>query len=296
MFSKKTLIAVSFTALFSASSLFSQINLLSNEINFRTSSSKDKVTLHYGNMNVLGFGQATNESILYAKYESASAQDKVAVSGYSCPTPYYGIGGSYWGGWKGIECYALLTGTGSRYGGSFRAYGGELYNYGVWTIANSTQGSNYGIYAQAYGSTTNYAGYFSGNVHITGTLTNPSDIKFKKDMSPVTGSLKKILKLQPKHYFYKTDEFESMHFSKAKKVGLVAQELETIFPELVTEEVMPISDTDADGKKIDIEELEAKKKENTYKSIDYISLIPILINAIQEQQEEINHLKGLLKY
>ena len=49
--------------------------------------------------------------------------------------------------------------------------------------------------------------------------------------------------------------------------------LEKIFPELVT----------------------AHHNEKKYKSIDYIGLIPVLMNALIEQQKEIDHLKKRIK-
>ncbi len=270
---------------------FGQINLLSDEITFRTSNDKDEITYHYGNLSLLGLGNAPYSSILYSKYEATIANDKIAVYGDSRPVPYWGIGGRFWGGWKGIEGLATVSGTGSRYGGWFRGHGGSWNNYGIYAEAGGNQGTNIGVYGWAYSASTNYAGYFNGNVHVTGTLTNPSDIKLKKDISPLKGSLNKILKLKPKEYFYKTDEFKSMQLPKTKKAGLIAQEVETIFPELVSEEVMPGKDVDEKGNKIPAEKL---KKPEKYKSINYIELIPILIDAMQEQQEEIDIMKSQL--
>lgn len=52
-----------------------------------------------------------------------------------------------------------------------------------------------------------------------------------------------------------------------------ADEVEKIFPELVT----------------------THHNEKNYKSIDYIGLIPVLMNALIEQQKEIDHLKKRIK-
>jgi Tfp pilus assembly protein PilN len=51
-----------------------------------------------------------------------------------------------------------------------------------------------------------------------------------------------------------------------KKIGLLAQDIEKVFPELVTET-------------------------NDIKSVNYQGLIPVLINAMKEQQSEIDELK-----
>ena len=51
-----------------------------------------------------------------------------------------------------------------------------------------------------------------------------------------------------------------------KKIGLLAQDIEKVFPELVSEM-------------------------NDIKSVNYQGLVPVLINAIKEQQHEIERLK-----
>lgn len=48
---------------------------------------------------------------------------------------------------------------------------GNIENTGVYANAAGAGATNYGLYATASGGTTNYAGYFNGDVHITGTLT-----------------------------------------------------------------------------------------------------------------------------
>ena len=271
---------------------FSQINLLSDNITFRTSNDKGEVTNHYGDLNILGLGTSEN-SVLYSKYESTIASDKVAVLGRSEPQPYYGIGGKFYGGWKGVLGISELNGNGTRYGGCFFGRNGSSSNYGVLATAysGSPTSTAYGVYASGSGSGTSYAGYFNGNVHVTGTFTNPSDAKFKKDISLLNGSLDKIMKLKPKKYFYKTEAFKSMKLPKKKSIGLIAQEVETVYPDLVSEEVIPVEDIDENGEKIQVDELKEPEK---YKSINYLGLIPVLINAIQEQQEEIDMMKRQL--
>lgn len=51
---------------------------------------------------------------------------------------------------------------------------GAVENTGVYANAGGTGATNYGVYATATGGATNYAGYFDGDVHITGSLTGVS--------------------------------------------------------------------------------------------------------------------------
>lgn len=63
----------------------------------------------------------------------------------------------------------------------------------------------------------------------------------------------------------------------------MAQDVEKSFPELVTESVLP-----------DTAKTKSDASRQTYKGINYIGLIAILVNAIQEQQKEIEALKAKL--
>ena len=92
------------------------------------------------------------------------------------------------------------------------------------------------------------------------------------------------MKLKSKTYNYKNNaEFSHMNFSKKLQVGFIAQEVEKIFPNLVEDGVHP-------GKFND------KTKEEgepiSYKAMNYIGLIPVLVKSIQEQQEMIQELKS----
>jgi len=79
----------------------------------------------------------------------------------------------------------------------------------------------------------------------------------------------RILTIRPKKYSFINDNKNKTHY------GLIAQDLETIYPELVT-----TNHHEADeGEVQDI------------KSINYVELIPILICKIQQMQKEIDELK-----
>ena len=71
---------------------------------------------------------------------------------------------------------------------------------------------------------------------------------------------KKYLWWKVKKYEWRIDEFKEMNFPEGEHYGVIAQQIEGIFPNLVL--------TDANG----------------YKSVDYGHMAPILIEAIKEQQ------------
>lgn len=203
--------------------------------------------------------QTNEDPVFSASYSGTTAYDKIAVQGVSTPQAYYGYGGSFSGGYVGVQGSATVSGTGSRYGGWFNASGGT---------------SNYGVYSTAYGS--GYAGFFAGDVTVTGTFNNPSDGKFKKNVTDLETMLDKVKKIRPVSYEFDSDKYPDMHFSKGRKNGLIAQEFANVFPDLVTDEVAPQEDK--------------TKEPNRFKSVNYIEIIPILIKAIQEQQTTIEEL------
>ena len=107
-------------------------------------------------------------------------------------------------GWaKSSEVFNIAVGAYSELGTTTNGT-----NYGVSARASSvtTNGTNYGIYSEASNGATNYAGFFNGNVTVTGTFVQPSDRKLKKDIKPFVSALDKINALSPVTYYYKNEK------------------------------------------------------------------------------------------
>ncbi len=110
-------------------------------------------------------------AVLSSVYTGTATHDHVAVSGYSRPGDYYGIGGRFEGGYRGVLGYVYPDASGykSYVGVAGEVAGGIGSNYGVY--GNAYGGvTNYGVYGTASGGTTNWAGYFGGDVNITGNI------------------------------------------------------------------------------------------------------------------------------
>jgi len=105
----------------------------------------------------------------------------------------------------------------------------------------------------------------AGNICATGSIGGCSDIRYKKDITPITNALSNVMQLRGVNYFLKTKEFPEKQFTNTRQIGIIAQEIEKIYPEVVL--------TDKDG----------------YKSVDYSRLTPILLEAIKEQQKIIDN-------
>jgi len=102
----------------------------------------------------------------------------------------------------------------------------------------------------------------SGNATFSGTVTANSDERLKENVVGITNALDKVLDLRGVYY--------NRIGQPEREIGVIAQEVETILPELVLES--------SDG----------------VKSVAYQNMVAVLIEAIKEQQEQINELKDRL--
>ncbi|MGB3946659.1 MAG: tail fiber domain-containing protein [Bacteroidia bacterium] len=140
--------------------------------------------------------------------------------------------------------------------------GGETSGTNYNMFLNSI-GLGIGSLAQAYGSV---ALYVVGDVRCTG-LYYSSDKRFKKNIVQIDGALEKILKLNGRTYEFNRDAFKEMSFSEGKNIGFIAQELSEVFPELV------------------------KADDKGFYSVNYTAIIPVLVEAMKEQNKKITILE-----
>jgi len=112
---------------------------------------------------------ATTSDAFFVK-NTQTSNDAPAIVGIHDTTDFFGVGVLAKGGWKGVEGYVYPTGGSTYYGAIGSAAGGSGTNYGVYGYAEGS-GTNYGVWGRANGSGTNYAGYFTGDVTVTGILS-----------------------------------------------------------------------------------------------------------------------------
>ena len=96
-----------------------------------------------------------------------------------------------------------------------------------------------------------------------------SDIRLKENIKPIEDSLTKISTISGVEYDWK-EEFKQVHGYEGHDVGVIAQEIEQALPEAI------------------------RTNESGYLSVRYEKIIPLLIQAIKEQQKQIDELKYLL--
>ncbi|MBQ6063352.1 MAG: tail fiber domain-containing protein [Prevotella sp.] len=176
-------------------------------------------------------------------------------------------------------------------------------------VGNATSGYNYGVVGSFSGTNNGvgvlgnvgnspqdlyvdgrYAGYFNGNVKVTGTINgtviSSSDIRLKKNVSELNnngkGVLDKIENLFPVSYEYDmkrivqdsdtscvimVNTIDSLVLMRTH-YGLIAQELQKVYPDLVYE------------------------NDNGYLSINYTELIPIMLQSIKELKAQVDEMRS----
>ncbi len=178
-------------------------------------------------------------------------------------------GGTSSAGATNIGIYAYATGSG-------KSDNVRNKNYAIYAKASGNNADSYAGYfentsgsdgiALSAKSNNGWAGYFEGNVYLSNSYSS-SDSRLKKDVQTIDGALGKVLKLRGVSYYWKNKaemgaDSAYAHNDTEKHIGVIAQEIEQEFPELVK--------TDHHG----------------YKTVEYSAIAPILIEAVKELKAE----------
>ena len=105
---------------------------------------------------------------------------------------------------------------------------------------------------------------YDGTTTIAGDVVINSDMRLKANIISLGSTLSKLLQIDGKTYTMKRDK------NQKQKIGVLAQDIEKVFPELVSES-------------------------KGIKSVNYQGLVPVLINSIKEQEEKIKRLEMLVE-
>lgn len=103
----------------------------------------------------------------------------------------------------------------------------------------------------------------NGNLWIAGTLSENSDARLKKDITLIRNPAGLLQQLSGYHYYWKDANRDSR-----LQTGLIAQEVEKVFPELVSQD------------------------EKGIKSVNYNGLIPYLLEAVKSLQQQVDELNA----
>lgn len=157
--------------------------------------------------------------------------------------------------------YSNASGLGSTYG--------DVSIVPIQTVYGSLDGGLKILCRDHTSGTVHSQYYFNGpdlstpgSITASGNVTAYSDVKLKKDIKPIEDALDKISQIRGVT-FQRNDLKTDVRFA-----GVIAQELEQVLPEVVSTDELGI------------------------KSVAYGNLVSLLIEAVKEQQAEINELKA----
>ena len=102
----------------------------------------------------------------------------------------------------------------------------------------------------------------SGSLTVAGDVTISSDARLKSNIVALGPTLISLLQIEAKSYTMKNDA------EQKQKIGLLAQEVQKVFPELVSED------------------------KNGMLAVNYQALVPVLINALKELESETSSLES----
>jgi len=112
-----------------------------------------------------------------------------------------------------------------------------------------------------------------GDLHVYGDViaasTTVSDKRLKDDIKTIDNALEKVESLRGVSYTWNKGNRKG-----EKEIGVVAQEVEQVFPEIVREKEMPLIDGES------------------YKAVDYEKLVGVLIEAVKELNQKVKELEN----
>ncbi len=219
------------------------------------------ITYAYGSNNYVqneGTGNITTAFAVESSIQNTGTGIITLASGVHVKTPLNAGGGSI-GTFYGLYLDDPSNVATTNY--SIYAAGGANYLGGALGIGTTTPAYKLDVVGDINAS---------GLVRANGVALS-SDIRFKKNIQALESSLERLSRLQGVSYLWRTREFPEKQFNDRVQIGLIAQEVEKQFPELV--------ETDRNG----------------FKSVNYPALVAPLIEATKSLKNENAALKQDLR-
>jgi hypothetical protein len=164
---------------------------------------------------------------------------------------------------SGTSNIVARDGSGNFSAGIITAtFNGAASSANALNTANNYQVNSVGVGTAPSGTT--------GEIRATNDITAfySSDQKLKENINPIPNALEKLSQISGNTFDWKSG-FSEIHSHSGTDVGVIAQEIEKVLPQVVT------------------------TRENGYKAVQYEKIIALLIEAVKELKEEVNELKRI---
>lgn len=223
-----------------------------------------------------GYGQLNNIGVV-----GRIAKSSTPLSNFI--SNRYNIGGAFMSDTTVTNNTTPFT---DNFGVFARATNGNESKYGIYAVVDAANSGKISaaVYAKAPSPNPNfanpwgeYAGYFDGDVYVNGQFAFASDQALKQNVDTISNALTIIKLLKPKTFEYKLAQYPHMNLPSGQQYGLIAQDVQTVIPSIVTENVHPAK-YDAQGNIIN--------PSVNFKGLEYTQLIPVLIRAVQQLSDQ----------
>jgi len=160
----------------------------------------------------------------------------------------------------------------------FAAVQGE--HYGSGTASAGVRGYTTNLDAVGVNGTVSgipnlgWGGLFQNDLGYTGYFGTASDLKIKKNINTIPNARSIVNNLRGVSYEHKLDEFPNLGLKAGLTYGFIAQEVELILPAIVKEKLI-----NSISSRNDLMEPTSVK----LKTVGYTEVIPILVEALKEQ-------------
>ena len=191
-------------------------------------------------------------STAMGSYTTASGYGSTALGRYNTASGSYSV--SMGRGTTASDWGSLVIGRYNSSSSSATSADSFSTSNPAFVIGNGTDFSNL---SDAFKVMFNGDTTVSNDLTVSGDVVISSDARLKSNIVSLGSTLPKLLQIDGKSYEMKGKQ----------KIGVLAQEIQEVFPELVSED------------------------DNEMLAVNYQGLVPVLINALKEQQNEINRLK-----
>ncbi|QQR86677.1 MAG: tail fiber domain-containing protein [Flavobacteriales bacterium] len=182
-------------------------------------------------------------------------------------------------GWVVVDPVGSTGTVSESYGVLGRTYVGDT-QYGVYGKVDQPPpgNSSYGVYGVETAGGNGAAVYAEGDLVHTGALINASDAMFKSNVQPLAGATPKLMQIAPHTYETDSANYGYVGMDGGSHMGVIAQELQAVFPELVRTVTRP-AEYDSAGALV--------HPSLQFMAVNYQELIPLLIAGFQEQQAQL---------
>ena len=130
--------------------------------------------------------------------------------------------------------------------------------------------NNSGSTPLVYGNFTSKDFRINGDIEYTGAIGTVSDLRLKKNITGLDNVLQKLDVINGVYFEWNKADSISLLLPEGRQVGIIAQDVERVYPEMVM--------TNDQG----------------YKMVDYAKLTPVLLEAVKEQQKQIDELRVII--